>query len=66
MKPSKNANTLLLLLLITKSQREKLIEKTFFVGAGVQKRWRAAGSGNTLSQYVPNKKNKFPLKFIFK
>ena len=50
MKPSKNANTLLLLLLITKSQREKHIEKTFFVGAGVQKRWRAAGSGNTLSQ----------------
>ena len=38
MKPSKNANTLLLLLLITKSQREKHIEKTFFVGAGVQKR----------------------------
>ena len=39
MKHNKNADTLLFLLLFSKSQREKNIEKTFFV---------SAGAGNTL------------------
>ena len=38
MKHSKNAGTLLFLLLFTKSQRKKNIGKTFFVSAGDQKR----------------------------
>ena len=35
------------------------------MSAGAQERWRAAGSGNTLSQYLPNPKNKFPVKCMF-
>ena len=65
MKHNKNADTLLFLLLFTKSQREKKIEKTFLASAGAQKRWKTADSGYNLSQYLPNPKNKFPVKFIF-
>ena len=36
MKHNKNADTLLFLLLFTKSHGEKNIEKTFFVSAGVK------------------------------
>ena len=38
MKHSKNADTLLLLLLFNTGQREKKILKIFFVSAGTQKR----------------------------
>ena len=38
MKYNKNADTPLFLLLFPWSQREKNIEKTFFVSAGAQKR----------------------------
>ena len=48
MKHNKNADTLLFLLTFTKSQREKNIERTFFVSADAQKGWETAGSGNTL------------------
>ena len=65
MKYNKNADTLLFLLLFTKGQREKNIEKTLFVSAGAQKRWKTAGSGSTLPEYLPNPKSKFPVKFIF-
>ena len=65
MKLNKNADTLLVLLLFTKSQREKYIGKTFFVSTGAQKGWETAGSGNILPQYLPNPKNKFPVLFIF-
>ena len=37
MKYNKNADTFLLLLLFAMDQREKNIEKTLFVSAGVQK-----------------------------
>ena len=57
--------TLLFLLLLTKSQREKNIEKTFFVSAGAQKRWGTAGSGNILPQYMPHPRKKFSVKLIF-
>ena len=47
-------------------QREKNIEKnTLFASAGAQKRWKTAGSGSTLPQYLRNPKSKFPAKFIF-
>ena len=62
MKYNKNADTLLFLLLFTKSQREKNIQKTLFVSAGARKRW---SSGSTLPQYLPTPKTKFPVKFIF-
>ena len=32
---------------------------------GTQKGWETAGSWTTLPQYLPNPKNKFPVKFIF-
>ena len=38
MKYNKNANTLLFLLLFTKDQPERNIDKTLFVSAGAQKR----------------------------
>ena len=56
MKHSKNAETLLFLLLLTTGQHEKNIENTLFV---------SAFSGSTLPQYLPNPKMKFPVKFIF-
>ena len=62
MKQNKNRDTILFLLLFTTDQHEKNIKKAFFVSGGAQKRWRAAGSGNTLPQYLPNPKNKFPVK----
>ena len=65
MKRNKNADTPLFLLLFTKSQREKKIEKKFLASAGTQKRLKTANSGYNLSQYLPNPKNKFPVKFIF-
>ena len=65
MKHNKNVDTLLFLLLFTKSRREKNIEKTFFVRASAQKRGKATGSGNSLRQDLRNPKNKFPVKFIF-
>ena len=65
MKYNKNADTLLFLLLFTMGQHEKNIEKTLFVSAGAQKMWKAAGSGNTLPQYLPNPKSKLAVKFIF-
>ena len=40
MKYNKNAGTVLFLLLFTTGQREKNIEKTLSVSAGVQKRWK--------------------------
>ena len=43
----------------------KNIEKTLFVSAGAQKRWKTAGSGITLPWYLPIPKSKFPVKFIF-
>ena len=43
----------------------KKIEKTLFLSAGAQKRWKTAGSGSTLQQYLPNPKTKFPVKLIF-
>ena len=57
--------TLLFPLSFTKCQREQNIERTFFVSEGTQKGWGTAGSGPTLPQYLPNHKNKFPVKFIF-
>ena len=65
MKYSKNADTLLFLLLFTTGQNEKNIEKTLFVNAGAQKSWKTAGSGSTLPQDLPNPESKFPVKFIF-
>ena len=44
---------------------QKKIERTFFSSVSTQKRWETAGSGATLPQYLPNPKNKFPVKFIF-
>ena len=58
-------DTLLFLLSFTKSQRDKNFERTFFINAGAQKGWKTVGSGNTLPQYIPNPKNKFPVKFVF-
>ena len=65
MKYNKNLETLFFLLLFTTGQREKNIEKALFVGAGAQKRWKTAGAGSTLPQYLPNPKSKLPVKFIF-
>ena len=65
MKYNKNADTLLFLLLFTTGQREKNIEKTLFVSAGVQKRWKTAGSGSTFLQYLRNPKSKVPVKLLF-
>ena len=65
MKHNKNVDMLLFLLLLTKNQFEKNIAKTLFVSTGAQKRWKAAGSGNTLPQYLPNQKNRFSVKCIF-
>ena len=59
MKYNKNADILLLLLFFTMGQREKNIEKAF-VSAGAQKRWKTAGYGSALPQYLPNTKSKFP------
>ena len=56
--------TLSFLLLFTKIQCEENIEKTF-VRTGAQKVWRTAGSGDTLPQYLPNSKNKFPVKISY-
>ena len=65
MKHNKNTDTLLFLPSFTKSQREKNINRTFFVSAGAQKGRETMGSRTTLPQYLPNSKNKFPVKFIF-
>ena len=65
MKYNKNANNVLFLWFFITGQREKNIKKTLFVSAGAQKRWKTAGSGNTLLQYLPNPKGKFPVTFIF-
>ena len=65
MKYNKNADTFLFLLLFTTGQHEKNIEKTLIVSAGAQTRWKAAGSGSTLPQYLPNPKSKVPAKLIF-
>ena len=43
MKHNKNADTLLFLLLLTKSQRKKKIEKTFLASAGAQKKVKKDG-----------------------
>ena len=56
---NKNTYTFLSLLLLTTGQRERNIEKTLFVSAGAQKRWKTGGSGSTLPQYLPNPKSKF-------
>ena len=53
------------LLSFTKCQREKNIERRFFVRADAQKGRESAGSGTVLPQYLPNPKNLFPVKFIF-
>ena len=58
-------NSLLFPLSFTKFQCKKKIERTFFSSVSTQKRWETAGSGATLPQYLPNPKNKFPVKFIF-
>ena len=58
-------NSLLFPLSFTKFQCKKRIERTFFSSVSTQKRWETAGSGATLPQYLPNPKNKFPVKFIF-
>ena len=65
MKHNKNAGILLFLLSFTKCQREKNIERRFFVRADAQKGRESAGSGTVLPQYLPNPKNLFPVKFIF-
>ena len=65
MKYNKNTDTFLFLLLFTTGQREKNIEETLFVSASVQKMSKAACSGSTLPQYLPNPKSKFPVKSIF-
>ena len=65
MKHNKNADTLLFLLSFTKCQHEKNIERTFFVSPDAKKGWETAGLVTTLPQYLPNPKNKFPVKFIF-
>ena len=65
MKSDENADTLLFLLLFATGLREKDIEKTLFVRSGAQKRWKTAGSGSTLLQYLPNPKSEFLVKFIF-
>ena len=43
----------------------KNIEKTLFVSAGAQRRWKTASYGNALLQYLPHPESKFPVKFIF-
>ena len=65
MKHNNNAETLLFLLLFTKSERKKNIQITFFVSAGTQKGWETVDSRALLPQYLPNPKNEFPVKFIF-
>ena len=65
MKHNKKSDPLLFLLLFTKCQHEKNIERTFFVSAGALKEWERARSGTTLPQYLLNTKYKFPVKFIF-
>ena len=65
MRYNKNADTLLFLLLFTTGQREKNTDKILFVSADAQKRWKTAGFGSTLPQYLPNPGSKFPAKFIF-
>ena len=65
MKHNKSVDTLFFLLSFTKCQREKNVSRTFFVSVGSQKGWATAGAGTTLPQYLPNPKNKFPVKFIF-
>ena len=65
MKHNQNVGTILFLQPFTKSQHGKNIERTFLVKAGAQKGWETVGFGNTLPQYLPNPKNKFPVKFIY-
>ena len=64
MKHNKDLDTLSFLLLFTKSQSEKNIQKTFLASAVAQKRWKTAVSGITLPKYLPNPKSKFMVKFI--
>ena len=54
MKHNKNTDISLFPLSFTECQREKNIERTFFVSAGAQERWEIAGSGTTFRQYLPN------------
>ena len=56
MKYNKNADTLFLTLLFATRQHEKKIQKTLFVRAGAQKRWKTAGFDSNLPQYLPNPK----------
>ena len=65
MKHNKNADSIFFVLLCSKSQREKNIQRTFVMSAGAQKGWETAGSGTTWPQYLPNPKIKFTVKFIF-
>ena len=46
---------------------KKILKKTLFVSAGLRwkTRTKTADSGSTISQNLPNPKNKFPAKFIF-
>ena len=62
---TKTPTPFLFLLSFTKSKRKRNIERTFFVSAGTQNWLETAGSGDTLSQYLPNPKIKFPVKFVF-
>ena len=65
MKYNKNTDTFLYQRLFTMGKREKNIEKTLFLSAGAQKRWKTEGSGNTLPRDLPNPKSRFLVKFIF-
>ena len=65
MKHSKNADTLLFLQLFTKSQHKKKLKKHSLRVQALKKGKKTADSGYNLSQYLPNPKNKFPVKFIF-
>ena len=44
---------------------KKNIEKKVLASADAQKRLKTASCWNTLPRYLPNQKNKFPVKFIF-
>ena len=67
MKYNKNTDTYCSYCHLRSVNVKKILKKTLFVSAGLRwkTRWKTADSASTLSQYLPNPKNKFPVKFIF-
>ena len=65
MKHGKNSDTLLLLQFLAKSQREKVLEEHSLWVQVLKKGDKQRFLGILYTQYLPNPKNKFPVKIIF-